>query len=284
MKIDYVTDLHVNHWMWFTTNQLKWEKRTRDWTRHLIRNGNGEVIIVAGDFSEMNVQSKWVLDELSKHYERVYWTFGNHDLYLMSKKDRKRHGDSKGRLENLIEQTSYLENVIPLIKRTDVYKGVTFAGDAMWYLPKTPEDWAFYKGVSNDSSYITLNSAWSSEDVARQLYKESLDWYDTLDGEEIDVMVSHVPPVHPKLSKYPPNACYMSPVPFLASTHWVCGHDHLQGTFEKAGTMFYMNSVGYPDAYEHARANELPSEDVDPILTFGVQTFEVKKAVPAQNN
>lgn len=276
MKIDYVGDLHVNHWMQFIQNQLKWEDRTRKWAKHLIRNGHGEVLMVAGDFGEMNRQAVWVLDELSKYYERVYWTFGNHDLYLLSGKDKKAYGDSDGRLRDLIEKTRYLENVIPLIKRTDVYKGVTFAGDAMWYLPKTPEDWAFYKGVSNDSNYIELNSCWTKEDVARTLYKESMDWYDTLEGQQVDVFMSHVPPVHPKeLSNYPYNACYVSPVPYLASEHWICGHDHIQGTFEEAGTTFYMNSIGYPDAYQKAKPHHLPTEDIDPVLEFGVKTFEV---------
>ena len=279
MKIDYVTDLHVNHWMQFISNQLKWEERTRKWTRHLIRHGHGEVIVVAGDFSEVNAQTKWVLDELSKHYERVYWTFGNHDLYLLSKKDKKRYSDSRGRLESLIEDTKYLENVVPLIKRTDVFKGVTFAGDAMWYLPKSQEDWAFYRGTSNDSRYIELNTAWSVDDVARQLYKESMDWYDTLEGETVDVFVSHVPPVHPPMSQYPPNACYQSPVQFLASKNWICGHDHQQGTFEKAGTTFYMNSIGYPEAYAEAKIHEVPAERIDSVLNFGVQTFEVRSPV-----
>lgn len=283
MKIDYVADLHVNHWMQWISNQLKWEERTRKWTRHLIRHGHGEVIVVAGDFSEVNAQTKWVLDELSKHYERVYWTFGNHDLYLLSKKDKKRYSDSRGRLESLIEDTMYLENVVPLIKRTDVYKGVKFAGDALWYLPKTEEDWAFYKGVSNDSSYIELNTAWELEDVPRQLYKESMDWYYTLQQENVDVMVTHVPPVHPKDSPYPPNNCYMTTVGFLASTKWICGHTHTQGVFEKAGTMFYMNCIGYPDAYEKGIPHQIPVEDIDPVLNFGIETFEVHPAKLLQN-
>lgn len=275
MKVDYVTDLHVNHWMIFVSNQLKWEARTREWARYLIRNGTVEVLVVAGDFSEVNAQTVWVLDELSKHYERVYWTFGNHDLYLLSKKDRKRYGDSRGRLMDLVEKTAYLENIVPLIRSVDTFKGVCFAGDALWYLPKTQEDWAFYMGTSNDSRFIELHSAWSPKNVAMQLHKESADWYDTLEGQEIDVMVTHVPPVHPTLSHYPPNACYNTSVPFLASTKWICGHDHLQGTFEKAGTTFYMNGIGYPGAYKNAKPHQLPTDDIDPLLTFGVQTLEV---------
>lgn len=276
MKIDYVTDLHINHWIPFQMNQLKWEKRTRDFVKRLLRKGNGEVLLLGGDFSEMNTQTLWVFDECAKHYERVYWTFGNHDLYLLSKNDNKKYKHhSLNRVQELIEKTAHLENVVPLVKSVETYKGITFAGDALWYLPKTLQDWEFYKNVSKDSSYIHHNEAWGMEDVARLLYKGSADWYDTLEGQEIDVMLTHVPPVHPKLSQYPANAIYHSPVPYLSANHWVCGHDHLQGTFEKAGTHFYMNAIGYPDAYEHVRAYEVPGDNVDPVLTLDVMTLEI---------
>lgn len=70
MKIDYVSDLHINHWIPWNNNQIKWEKRTREIIRRLISNGNGEVLIIAGDFTEWNQQTLWVLDEVAKQYER----------------------------------------------------------------------------------------------------------------------------------------------------------------------------------------------------------------------
>ncbi|MGG4386513.1 metallophosphoesterase, partial [Priestia megaterium] len=102
MKVDYASDLHFNHWMRWTENQIKLEKRIRELTNRLIENGNGEVLVLAGDFSEYNSQALWILDEAAKSYERVYWTFGNHDLYLVSKSQKKEYGDSMGRLDELI--------------------------------------------------------------------------------------------------------------------------------------------------------------------------------------
>lgn len=89
MKIDYVSDLHINHWIPWSNNQLKWEKRTRKIVNRLISNGNGEVLIIAGDFTEWNQQAIWVLDEVAKQYEKVYFTYGNHDLYLLSKSQKE---------------------------------------------------------------------------------------------------------------------------------------------------------------------------------------------------
>lgn len=276
MKIDHFSDIHINHWVPFNANQLKWEARSREFVRRLIQKKEGNVLVIAGDFSEMNIQTVWVLDECSKHYEMVYWTFGNHDLYLLSKRDGKRYDlNSLNRVQEVIEKTAHLSNVVPLIQSTHEYKGVRFAGDALWYLPKTMEDWEFYRNVSNDSAYIHHAEAWNRDDVPRLLYKSSADWYDTLENEKIDVMVTHVPPVHPSISPYSPNGCYHSTVPFLASANWICGHSHLQGTFEKAGTTFHMNCIGYPSQYARAKAYEIPLEDVDDVLKLDVQTFEI---------
>lgn len=65
--------VNCDYWMLWTNNQTKWESRTRELTRKLIENGNGEVLILPGDFSEWNQQSLWILDEAARHY-RIYDT------------------------------------------------------------------------------------------------------------------------------------------------------------------------------------------------------------------
>lgn len=254
MQIDYISDLHINHHIPFVNNQLKWEKRTKTWTESLMNTGTGKVLVLAGDFSEWNRQTIWFLEEASKHYEKVFFVTGNHDYYLLSKSQKEKYIDSKGRQAELIELASTISGVEPLIRGVSNYKGKVFAGDSLWYLPKTIEDWTFYKSVSNDSNFISvLNigdySSAGKEDQVRFLYKEALDWYDTLEGKHIDLMISHVPPVHPPISTYKQNALYDCPVPFLASDHWICGHQHIQGNFEKAGTSFWMNALGYPEEH-----------------------------------
>ncbi|MFP7486291.1 metallophosphoesterase [Priestia filamentosa] len=270
MKIDYVSDLHANHWVLWTKNQRKWEKHTRLFTQRIIQKGHGEVLVLAGDFSEWNIQTLWILDEASKHYERVYYTFGNHDLFLLTKQQRRKYGDSLGRLQELVNESMKIPNVVPLVKNIDIYKGKVFAGDAMWYLPKTQEDWAFYRNVSNDSSDILINGQ-TIDDIPRQLWKESMDWYDTLEEENIDVFVSHTPPVHPPTSPYPPNGCYQTDVSFLPTNHWICGHNHLKATFQKAGVNFYMNCIGYGDEYKDYQINTIPTSTID----VDVKTFEI---------
>ncbi|HDR4736919.1 TPA: metallophosphoesterase [Bacillus cereus] len=275
MKIDYASDLHANHWMLWTNNQMKWESRTREFTRKLIENGNGEVLILPGDFSEWNQQSLWILDEAAKHYERVYFTIGNHDMYLISGSQKKKYKDSIGRINDLIEKASEIPNVVPLVQNVDTYKGKVFAGDVLWYLPKSQADWEFLRNVSNDSSYISING-YAGSDVPRKLHKESMDWYDTLEETHVDVFVSHVPPVHNPFTPFEPNTCYMTDVPFINADHWICGHDHIQGEFEKAGVQFHMNAIGYPDHYSnYPKKNVVPEGEIDEHKSFGIKTFEV---------
>jgi len=262
--------------MLWTNNQLKWEKRTRDLTKRLIENGNGEVLVIAGDFGEWNCQALWILDECAKHYEKVYFTYGNHDLYLLSKRQRRMYSDSIGRIDDLIYKSRMIENVTPLVKSIDVYKGKVFAGDVMWYLPKTFEDWEFFRETSNDSEYINING-YSREDGIRKMWKDSQDWYDSIECVgDIDVFVSHVPPVHNPFTPFEPNNLYMVDVPYINAKNWVCGHDHIQNKFNKAGVNFYMNAIGYPMHYDkYHRRNTIPEQVVDTYKSFEIKTFEI---------
>ncbi|NPC92845.1 hypothetical protein HOO54_11530 [Bacillus sp. WMMC1349] len=251
MKVDYASDLHMNHHVPFMKDQLKWEARTREWAKNILRTGYGSVLIIAGDFSEWNRQAFWFLEEASSIYEKVFFVTGNHDYYLISKNRKRKYKDSKARQQALIESSANLTNVQPLNRDVISYNGKTFAGDSLWYIPKTPDEWLFFFNESNDSNYIYLIDRYpygftTKEEEVHFLYQEAMDWYNTLSGKNIDLMVSHIPPVHPPISPFARNACYDCPVSFLAAKTWICGHQHIQGDFEKAGTLFWMNAIGYP--------------------------------------
>ena len=244
MRVDYVSDVHISHYVPFSYSQEKWEKRTKQWTKELLKDKKGEVLIVAGDMSEWNQQSTWFFEECSVHYERVYFTVGNHDYYLMSRNQLNKYGNSKNRVNELIENLSHLDNIIPLNGNVDTYKGVVFAGHSLWYKLETEFERYWYKENSNDSRKIFYQEGY--KESHELLYEESMEFYNSLDGIDIDVFVSHIPPMDPPFSQYPYNACYAAPVPFLVGKHWVCGHQHVQGTFKFDETTFYMNPLGYP--------------------------------------
>ena len=114
MKIDYVSDLHVNHHVPFVKNQLKWEQRTREWVRKLSQNKEADVLVIAGDFSEFNQQSLWVLETFRESYEFVLFVLGNHDYYILSPTQYKKYGDSNGRVDWVIRKAAPVPKVLPL--------------------------------------------------------------------------------------------------------------------------------------------------------------------------
>lgn len=245
MLIDYVSDVHVSHHIPFKHNQEKWERVTKEWTKDLLKNNKGEVLIIAGDISEWNQQSAWLLEQAGELYERVYFVVGNHDYYLLSKNQKKRYGNSINKVEELFKIVAQLDNVIPLHKTIDVYKGVVFAGHSMWYNLKDERDVAWYKKYSNDKPYIFTTKPYLES--YQELYEDALNWYEGIERQEIDVFVSHFPPINPPTSPYEHNACYVGEVPFLIGKHWVCGHQHLVTNFCKFDTHFHMNPIGYPN-------------------------------------
>lgn len=249
MQIDYISDLHVNHYVRFQKNQTKWETNTREWAKTLLKTGNptSDTLILAGDFSEWNRQTIWLLEEFSKKYKDVLVTLGNHDLYLLSKSRKNKYKDSIGRKKDLICKASSIDGVTVLDRSLVEIQGKKIAGDSLWYLPKTQEGIAFLNDISNDSNYISILNEYSAIEVAKKLYNESIEWYKTLKGQRVDLMISHIPPVHPPSSTFGRNECYECEVPFLAADKWISGHQHTKDVFSLYGTTFYMNPLGYPE-------------------------------------
>ena len=244
MRVDYISDTHVSHHVPFIKNQELWEKKTKEWTSELLKDKEGDVFIIAGDISESNQQSQWFLEACSAFYERVYFTVGNHDYYLLNINQVSRYGNSKRRVTDLMNRVSHLKNVVPLDGTVETYKGVVFAGHSLWYKLETEFDRFWYKQNSNDSRKIFYQVGY--KESHELLYEEAMEFYHSLNETDIDVFVSHIPPIDPPFSTYPYNACYVAPVPFLVGKHWVCGHQHVCGEFELHGTQFHMNPMGYP--------------------------------------
>lgn len=255
---DYASDLHINHYVKWIPNQQKWEARTRAFVEDVVKRSKhplSTVLILAGDFSEWNCQSFWLIDEFSKHYEHVFYVTGNHDMYLLSKEQRKKYkNDSLNRLIELKSLTDSIGNVTCLNGRLVEYEGKRIAGHSLWYEPITEMDWDFYRTISKDSEYIVTSTpfdeeTWKLVEVPLHLYQQAMNWYASLADVEIDLMVTHVPPKHPAIENNPhkKNACYDANIEKLIAKKWVCGHQHFQDVFEMEGVSFYVNSFGYPD-------------------------------------
>lgn len=244
MKISYISDLHLDFWCQFNTNQIKWKQRTEEFILKLIETDEGErdILVIAGDVSHFNTQSLWALSTFSQYYNQVFLTFGNHDMYLISKnQEDKYNGHSQHRINELYMKSIELRNVHPLFTdATFTYKGVTFGGNPMWYPLETIEQQMFFNNVSNDSKYIKGFNI-------KEQHHQSMKDYESLLTKNVDVMISHIPVINiDSHFRYNSTACYLTPVKDIQVSHWIMAHSHEQKVYEKPYCTFYMNAVGYP--------------------------------------
>lgn len=245
MKISYVSDLHLDFWIPFHKNQIKWEHRTRAFIKKLIETDteNKEVLCLGGDYSHYNLQTKWMIDEFAKHYDQILVVYGNHDYYLVTGNQKNRYKSKS--INRILELEDFIytnyENVFSLREgRVFDYKGIKFGGDIMWYPIESFQQKVFFNDISNDSKLIY------GMDINFENHVCSCDYANMID-KGIDVMVSHVPLIHIKSHhKYASTACYYAPVKELPK-YVIMGHSHEREMYEKADSLLYMNCIGYPD-------------------------------------
>ncbi|MGG0667897.1 metallophosphoesterase [Lederbergia citrisecunda] len=245
MKVSYISDLHLDFHAPFHKNQIKWQRRTRNFILNLIETDiDREVIVIAGDISHFNMQSIWALEVFSDYYEQVFLTDGNHDNYLISKSQSNKYNNNHhNRVFELIDLTSKMKNVKFLGSFIEYeFKGKTFAGSNFWYPLENTNQQMFFHNISNDSKLI---SGADHESIHEQHLFE-MERYECLGW--VDVIVTHVPPISINSHyKYNSTVCYLAPVKELKANRYIFGHCHEQSVYEKAGSKFYINAVGYPD-------------------------------------
>lgn len=273
MKIDYISDLHLDFHIRHDGNYEKWENKTHLFLEKLLPDTKGEVLIIAGDISHYNIQSKWCLDYFSKEYEKVFFVLGNHDYYLISHGQRDKYKKkSKEREYELMGLILHLTNVT-LLNNYDVfeYGGVTIAGSTNWYPLTEFKDVNFFNTVSNDSRLI------NGMDIGNENYKEGLYYEKLLD---VDILVTHVPSILINSHhKYGSSSCYLNELKQIKAKHNIFGHCHEQSVYDKAGIKFYINALGYPNEWlNHMNPLEYSKEERNHFASKWntIKSFEVK--------
>lgn len=257
MHFDYGNDIHLDFWVPFDLNQLKFERKTRAFAGKLIPESSSGILVLGGDLGHYNHQVKWFLDELSKYYEKVLFVVGNHDYYLVSDSQSKKYRkNSVNRINELRDYSKKHPKVIFLEGTTFEYEGVTFGGTGMWYdfqygkkrFGKTIEEvrleWAQNsKDFKKISGILTIDHF---EDEARRLR--------SIIGQ-CDVIVTHVGPdwsFSPQRQKQHIHDSYyfFDGREFLKECEgktWCFGHVHIEVDEVKGGARLISHGLGYPD-------------------------------------
>jgi len=277
MKIDYISDLHIDHWInELDTSKLKFRVLLENYIKNTVLPvkedfNPGDVLIIAGDFSHYNQLTKAVLIELKKIYKNIIITFGNHDMYLISNSSLKKYkNDSNKRILELKEICLDLDIYI-LDGNIVTIDGTRFGGTCSWYNLPTQIDIDVWKKVMNDGRYIysgsfknysmyggNYNSApasnWKTQDFWLSEKSKLID----IANKKCDVFITHVALNEPSIEEGmaeeyhdDPNNIFYYTDNFELLKQSGCslaihGHTHQSLDYTKDGIRIVCNPLGYP--------------------------------------
>lgn len=246
-----MSDLHIDFHAKQINNTIKWKKNTINVLQQCVDKSEikSDTLVLAGDISHWNLQTKWVLEYFAEIYDMVLMTYGNHDLYLVSKtQENKYKRDSFNRLFEIID-FSLNSNKIHILTRNNTLNypilsgsNISVFGDFMYYPLNSTTAQNFYKNVSNDSNFVLL------ERFEQEYEKSKLAYENWLQKEsrqaEYSLFVPHVPPIWtPSHSHYQPE-CYLAPVDELPP-NTIFGHTHENFVKDIGGIQWVTNTWGY---------------------------------------
>lgn len=240
--VDYISDLHLDARLISCA-----EKEERYDQIHSIclslfgEHRKRRLLIVAGDVSSHMDDIFLFLDYASDIYDDVLYVIGNHERYLSTKEKKSSLFSKEASIRYTLEK---MTNVHMLEGDIFTYQGKRIGGSSLWYYPEGEKDSIFFWHTLNDAP-MTTPYQMDQGRVLIEFHEKAEAEYEKLKGKDLDLMVSHYPPLHVPDSPYPPNSCFYFKTDELVASKWVCGHVHTKSVFERAGTTFYLNPAGY---------------------------------------
>lgn len=239
MKLDLISDIHLDHWKAWTGTDLKLQELKP----------KSDILIIAGDLSNQNEASLEFLKQCSDHYRHTLLVLGNHDWYSF----RSTEG-SVARIKELKDGITKLPNVHLLEGNYLEIDGVTFYGFTGWYdgeyarkhlgLSKNMINLHWHRNM-NDSRYITTAKRFDT------MFKKN-----PKPKKAADVVITHVNPSinqrfqDKRYAHMPSNTFYCFDGSglrkILKPKLWVFGHNHSPMTYKIYRTDYVSNPLGYP--------------------------------------
>ena len=254
MKIGYKSDIHLDFWV-KNTNQ---KKKIENFIKKMLAPQKMDVLIIAGDLGHFNYQNILLIEVLREYASSVLVSFGNHDLYLVSKKQKEKYKSSFNRLLEFKEMLKKFDNVFFLDGDLVEIDGVRFLGAGGWYdfslalkygisLDRVYKEW---ESVMNDAKMIVpkINPVEFSF-IQKEKIRKNI--------SKADIVFTHVPPVY--VGCYDDvflNAFYTFYGYDLLEKnlkYWIFGHCHTPCSMEIEGVNLLSSPLGYPEGRKGER-------------------------------
>lgn len=128
MKVDYISDLHIDQNAYgYTYDNKPINVRIDSFIDNLCELRNSDIIVIAGDIANDNVQTKSTLRSLRRYYKHVIFVPGNHDHWII----RKSFNTSEDRIRELVKSNTDT-GVHILYGNTIEIDGIVFGGSTGW--------------------------------------------------------------------------------------------------------------------------------------------------------
>lgn len=235
MKFKYISDIHIFNHIDLKDLDNRSEQLTEKINEIFCYEGSNEdTLIIAGDLGSSAENNLPLLEQLSSMYKHVFFILGNHDFYGGS-------GTYDDKLSEYRKIEGLLDNVTILHNDIVEYEGLTIAGSTVWYKLSNPVDELSFM-MMNDSRYIFKS------DEMKLKYADDMEFLDSIKDKDIDILITHTPPITSKLSEYPFNACFINEEALIVKPKiWIAGHQHTVDEFTVDGIKYKYNPYGYPN-------------------------------------
>lgn len=253
VKIDYVSDLHIDHWderyrPFYPLGErknfpLNWEKMKQS-----------DILVIAGDISDNLFTSLEYLNQLKKLYKHIVFIDGNHE-----------HIPVYPRLypyEQIIEKVKHDKQLHYLPHKDFIIDGVAFVGFCGWW------DYSAAENIEKHSNYFQgwiqrldeIETRKFSDFVCIRAMSEFTKLFKRLNKLEEDnavdkiVIVTHTVP-RKTLSRDPDtdfnsNMWTINQHQFKKLSTWIFGHTHSGCHINLDGVLYASNPRGRPEDYD----------------------------------
>lgn len=275
-EFDYISDVHTDFWV-KPVNPLEpgFINKIEDFIKNILKPKTSNVLIMAGDQGHYFSQDSQLLISLLEYYKHIVLVPGNHDMYLLSNKARKKYKlDSQNRIEEMKLFCSQHKGLHYLDGDSVTIDGITIAGLGMWHddsyglklgyhIEDIHQEW---KNRMNDANHIYQNG--------KDNYKISMGYgayrkvssfdpvmYFQVQRKILDniktahIMVTHYGPRVPDAIPDEYNNLVASffffdglnDIERIKPKYWVHGHSHKVYDEMYDMTNIICNPLGYPD-------------------------------------
>jgi metallophosphoesterase superfamily enzyme len=257
MTLSIISDIHLDFWIDYKKSEQKQTLLIKKLITDTLKPQKSDILAIAGDIGHYNHQNFLFVKEIAKYYDIVFIVFGNHDLYLLSNRQKKIYKNSLNRLEKFKEALKEVNNVVFLNGEIYKYKNYKIFGSGLWY---DLEEQYIHKWIKimNDAKYIDTDKIFKVDTDSYgkivcykfnpfEFFKKECEKLQKI--EYADIIITHVPPILPYEKKDTSDEFYFfngkNEIERINPQLWIFGHIHQSFDFHYKKTRLISNPLGY---------------------------------------